>query len=199
MPTMSNKLGNKTRRSKRGRSSGGPNFIQLFRYVLDSPAYISLSSTARAVLIEVNHAYNGSNNGRIILSERKLAERLGCERKPVRHALRMLIDRGFIEPRVKGAFSVKFRRATEWRLNDRRCDVTGVEQSQAFLRWQNPDPDGQLKSKTRGSKRPTYGVKKTPLRTLGRCRNGGQKDPTMSKSTGVKKTPLLYVPVLLRL
>jgi hypothetical protein len=46
-----------------------------------------------------------------------------------------LVEKGFIEPRTRGAYSVKFRRATEWRLNDRRCDVTGKAQSQAFLKW----------------------------------------------------------------
>ncbi len=45
----------------------GPKFIQLFRYLLDSPAYMSLSVWARAALIEVNRGYNGSNNGRAYL------------------------------------------------------------------------------------------------------------------------------------
>jgi hypothetical protein len=67
---MSNKLA-----PRRGRNHSGPNFVQVFRYALDSPAYISLSSPARSALIEVVRAYNGANNGKIILSERKLAER----------------------------------------------------------------------------------------------------------------------------
>ena len=46
----------------------GPKFIQLFRYVLDCPAYLSLSTAARAALIEVIRGYTGSNNGRIVLS-----------------------------------------------------------------------------------------------------------------------------------
>jgi hypothetical protein len=125
----------RARRARRNRSHDGPNFIQLFRYVLDGPAYVSLSSPARSALIEVVRAYNGSNNGKIILSVRQLAERMGCAINTAMRALQELVDKGFIEPRVKGAFSVKFRRATEWRLNDRRCDATGVEQSQAFLRW----------------------------------------------------------------
>jgi DNA-binding transcriptional MocR family regulator len=91
-------------------------------------------------LVEIVRGYNGSNNGRITLSVRDLATRLGCHRDTASHALQELIDKGFIEPRIKGAYSVKFRRATEWRLNDRHCDATGVRQSQAFLKWSAPQP-----------------------------------------------------------
>jgi hypothetical protein len=135
---MSNKL---ARRPRRGRKHSGPLYIQLFRYALDSAAYVSLSSSARSALIEVVRAYNGANNGKIVLSERQFAERMDCDRQTVRKALHELIEKGFIEPRVKGAFSVKFRRATEWRLNDRRCDVTGEPMSQAFLKWSSPKPE----------------------------------------------------------
>jgi hypothetical protein len=152
---MSNK---RARRARRNRSPHGPNFIQLFRYVLDSPAYVSLSSPARSALIEVVRAYNGSNNGQIILSVRQLAERMRCANDTAMRALRELGEKGFVEPRVKGAFSVKFRRATEWRLNDRRCDATGADQSQAFLKWQ-PSAEGQPKSKTRSQNLGPYGTR----------------------------------------
>lgn len=131
---MSNKIKRARRHQTRHRSSG-PNFIQLFRYMLDSPAYVSLSTAARAALIEINRGYNGANNGKIVLSERDLAKRIGCHRDTARRALQELVDKGFIEPRIKGAFRVKYRCATEWRLNDRRCDATGQEQSQAFMKW----------------------------------------------------------------
>jgi hypothetical protein len=184
---MSNKLGNKPRRPKRNRGHGGPKFIQLFRYVLDSPAYTSLSPMARAVLVEMNHAFNGSNNGRIILSERKLAERLGCDRKTARRAQHELVERGFIEPRVKGAFSVKFRRATEWRLNDRRCDVTGAEQSQAFLKWQSVT--AQPKSKTRGEILPPYRGKNYPTEEFPDEAEQGENLPHYEETNRGKNYP----------
>jgi|SRR5215469_872430 len=65
---------------------------------------------------------------------------LGCNKDTACDALRELIEKGFIEPRIAGAYRVKFRRATEWRLNDRRCNVDGV-QSQAFLKWRGPERD----------------------------------------------------------
>ena len=152
---MSNKIKRVRRHQTRHRRSNGPNFIQLFRYMLDSPAYVSLSTVARAVLIEVNRGYNGSNNGRIVLSERVLAERLTCHRHTIRRALHELVRKGFIEPRIKGAYSVKFRRATEWRLNDRRCDATGELQSQAFLKWSGGASDAEASRRQAGDAEPT--------------------------------------------
>lgn len=148
---------NKKRGRAKRRRRDGPHFIQLFRYVLDSAAYVSLSLAARCALIELNRGFNGGNNGKIVLSERALAERMGCHRDTVRRALHELTDKGFIEARVKGAFAVKFRRATEWRLNDRRCDATGQAQSQAFLSWSgNPEQNrlgGRQQNLEHGPKR----------------------------------------------
>lgn len=143
---MSKKF-NKNSAKARRRGGDGPNFFKVFRYVMNSPAYASLSLAARAALVEVTHGYNGSNNGRIILSVRQLAERMGCAINTAHRALQELVDKGFIEPRVKGAFSNKFMRATEWRLNDRHCDVTG-KQSQAFLKWRAPEPKVSAKAPT---------------------------------------------------
>jgi hypothetical protein len=147
---------NRTGRAKRRRRYDGPNFIQLYRYLLDCSAYVSLSPHARAALIEVNRGYDGSNNGKIVLSVRTLADRLDCNKDTACRALQELVAKGFIEPRIKGAFSLKFRHATEWRLNDRRCDATGVPPSQAFLRWQRPERPPS-KSKTRSDGLGPYG------------------------------------------
>jgi hypothetical protein len=62
------------RNSAKARRRGkGPLHIQIFRYVMDCPAYASLSAKARAALIEVTRGHNGSNNGMIVLSVRQLA------------------------------------------------------------------------------------------------------------------------------
>jgi len=148
---------NRTGRAKRRRRYDGPVFIQLFRYMLNCPAYVSLSPWARAALIEVIRGYDGSNNGRIVLSVRALADRLACNKDTADHALQELTNKGFIEPRIKGAFSRKFPHATEWRLNDRRCDATGVLQSQAFLKWRGPAEQPPAKSKTRSYRTGPYG------------------------------------------
>jgi hypothetical protein len=66
------------RKNRWGRSNHGPSFVQLFRYMLESPAWQSLSHTAVAAYIELARQYNGCNNGRLALSTRTLAERRGC-------------------------------------------------------------------------------------------------------------------------
>src|SRR5262249_23075118 len=152
---------NRTGRAKRRRRYDGPVFIQLFRYMLNCPAYVSLSPWARAALIEVIRGYDGSNNGRIVLSVRALADRLACNKDTADHALQELTNKGFIEPRIKGAFSRKFPHATEWRLNDRRCDATGVLQSQAFLKWRGPAGQPPAKSKKRAYTNGPNGPKET--------------------------------------
>lgn len=167
---MANKQNNKKRRARRYHD--GPKFIQLFRYVLDSAAYASLSVWARAALVEVNRGYNGSNNGRIVLSVREIANRMNCHRDTAARALQDLVNRGFIEPTTKGTFSVKFRRATEWRLNDRRCDATGKPQSQAFLKWSS-GPETQPPRRRQNLKHGPTEQDRTvlPRRTLQQFRN----------------------------
>jgi hypothetical protein len=85
---------NRTGRAKRRQRYDGPNFIQLYRYQLDCPAYVSLSPYARAALIEVIRGYDGSNNGKIVLSVRTLADRLGCNKDTACHALQELVAKG---------------------------------------------------------------------------------------------------------
>ncbi len=187
---MSNKLRPKSSKRSRG-SYRGPKFVQLFRFVLDSEAYISLSANARSALIEVNRGYNGSNNGAIVLSVRSIAERMGCHIETASCALQELVKKGFIEERVKGAYSVKFRRATEWRLTDRRCDVTGAEQSQAFLKWQNPDPEPKPKSKPKPKsqkRKPQYG--KSVLYTTENPYTGNFSAPLSQYGKSVHCEPL---------
>jgi DNA-binding transcriptional regulator YhcF (GntR family) len=175
--------------AKARRRGKGPNYIQLFRYVMDCPAYVSLSAKARAALIEVTRGYNGSNNGMIVLSVRQLAERMACDPYTAALALRELVEKGFIEPRIKGAFSIKFKRATEWRLNDRRCDVTG-EQSQAFLKWQ---PE---KSISRWGNSPPNGREIPHTRNFGEASERWGKSPHTVRQTTVGKFPtLLYLPL----
>ena len=50
---------------RKQRNNKGPQFVQLFNYVIDSPAYRGLSSSARAALVEFARLYNGRNNGQL--------------------------------------------------------------------------------------------------------------------------------------
>jgi hypothetical protein len=109
--------------------------VRLYHLLLDSPAYLSLSCAARAVLVEIWRTYNGTNNGRIGLSVRRASERCRIARGTAARAFRELEERGFIECMTKGAFSMKAPHATEWRLTWWTCDVTGEFPSKKFMSW----------------------------------------------------------------
>jgi DNA-binding transcriptional regulator YhcF (GntR family) len=78
----------------------------------------------------------GSNNGRIPFSLREMAEALHVSKMTAARALRLLQDRGFVVETKRGAFSVKERHATEWRLTEFGDDVTGALATKDFSRWE---------------------------------------------------------------
>lgn len=113
-------------------------FIALEHYLLNCPAWTSLSLAARCTFLELLRVYDGSNNGRLIMSARMLDERLPVSRATAARALKELQNRGFLEPVRPGGFNVKSgqRRASEWRVTCYRCDVTGALPAKTFMRWQ---------------------------------------------------------------
>jgi hypothetical protein len=110
-------------------------FVQLFVFLLNSPAYLSLSCQARAVYIEISRLYDGSNNGRLGMSVRVLAKRCRIAPGTATKALAELQDRGFIECVKKGSFSHKGGPASEWRMTWWGCNVTGALPTKAFTNW----------------------------------------------------------------
>jgi hypothetical protein len=122
------------KRPRRNKRIDAPH-VRLYGWLLNSPAYLSLSCPARALLVEITRLYNGRNNGQIGLSVRRAAERCNVARGTAQRAFTQLQERGFIELVTKGAFSRKSPHASEWRLTFNSCDVTGDLASKAFMRW----------------------------------------------------------------
>jgi hypothetical protein len=109
--------------------------VRLYRWILDSPAYLSLSCQARAVLLEIARGHDGTNNGRLGLSIRRASERCNIARGTAARALVELQERGFIDCMTKGGFNRKAPHASEWRLTWWSCDVTGELSSKQFMSW----------------------------------------------------------------
>jgi hypothetical protein len=109
--------------------------VRLYRWMLDTPAYLSLTCASRAVLVEIGRGYDGMNNGRIGLSIRRASERCNIARGTAQRAFVELQELGFIDCMTKGAFSRKAPHATEWRLTWWNCDVTGELPSKKFMNW----------------------------------------------------------------
>lgn len=122
----------RNRANKTGRAIYGPPYVQLHWHLLDSPAWLRLSATARAAYIEVCRLYNGSNNGSLCLSSRRLAERLPCGKSHAARALIELEDAGFIDTVKMGFFAAK-KKSSEYRLTQFKCDLSHAMPTKRYL------------------------------------------------------------------
>ena len=124
--------------NRTGRRKGDGRFVALPHALLRSAAWQSLKPAERATYIEAAMPYDGSNNGFLAVSARRVADRLGISKSSAARALRALVEKGFLEVTCESAFNMKQRRATEYRLTLFKCDRTHALPSQAFQRWR-PD------------------------------------------------------------
>src|SRR5262245_20272269 len=91
--------------------------------MLNIEAWKDLDPVARSIYIELSLRYNGSNNGRISYSAREGAEALNVSKATAARALRSLQAHGFIVVEKLGAFHVKIRHASEYRLTIYDSDI----------------------------------------------------------------------------
>lgn len=116
-----------------GRSLGDGKHVRLYRWVLKSAAWRSLSPVARSILIELYDLYDGQNNGNVFLSVRRAALALNIGKNAAAVGLKQLQERGFIKARQKGAFSLKARHATTWVLTE--FEFADQLATKDFTRW----------------------------------------------------------------
>jgi len=126
--------------------------VMLFHWMLKSPAWDDLSAPARAIYIELERRYNGSNNGLIHYSAREAARDVKVSKGTAARALRELQAHGFIVVEKMGAFHLKMRHASEYRLTIYDSNVEGPSVAERlatkdFMRWpeiQNTVPPVRL-------------------------------------------------------
>jgi DNA-binding HxlR family transcriptional regulator len=114
---------------------GKSKFIMIEAYVKRSAAWKALTPIERNAYIEIKWRYDGTNNGRIGLGCRELGDEINMSRDTAARALDGLQEKGFVVKAKASAFSVKNRVATEWRLTEFACDVTGNPATKDFMRW----------------------------------------------------------------
>jgi hypothetical protein len=122
--------------NKTGRSNGEARHVRLYHWLLATAAWRSLDPVARAAYVDLAALYNGANNGSIAWSIREAAQALLVSPATAARALERLEERGFIVREKQGAFSRKNRHATEWRLTEFNCDLSGELATKDFARWQ---------------------------------------------------------------
>jgi hypothetical protein len=115
-------------------------FVKLEHWLMNTEAWRSLDTVARCAYIELSRRYAGpgSNNGRIPYSLLEMAKALHVSKATAMRAMQRLQDVGFIVLMKRGGFNVKVRHATEWRLTEYMCDVTGALATKEFSRWRAP-------------------------------------------------------------
>jgi hypothetical protein len=194
--------------------------VRLYHYMMRTAAWKSLDAVARCIYIDMasNYAGTGTNNGRIPYSVREAAAELRIGKSTAHEAMRNLQERGFIVAVTQGAFSLKKRHATEWRLTEFASDVDTSFATKEFMRWeqikpaeiQNTVPVGGplvpvggpfgTSRRTVHTKQPSYGSptgtvesKETPSRSA--CRyttslpGGCRQSETLSVKAGERSAP----------
>lgn len=109
-------MGRKKRQQADNRADlRGGGFIGLPQVVHKSKAYRSLSVFERAVLLEIIAAFNGYNNGTIVISQRQIAKALeNSNYAKIGRSIAVLMERGLLDIETEGLW--KKRRAREYRL-----------------------------------------------------------------------------------
>lgn len=111
---------------KRGRSKKGPPFVQVLHWVMDSAPWLALPAVEKAAYVQLSRRFNGSNNGRLALSARVLADELHIGKATAARALNALVESGLVQCVKDCGFNMKSERLSrEYRLVCYRCDVTG--------------------------------------------------------------------------
>jgi hypothetical protein len=124
--------------NKTGRSSKALRHVRLYHWMTDSPAWHDLTALERAIYADIAKLYDGANNGKIWYSVRTAADEFKVGKSTAWRAIQRLIEHGFLVQMKRGAFSLKQKHATEWRLTEFPCDVTHDIASKDFMRWKRP-------------------------------------------------------------
>ena len=120
---------------KHSRRRRGEPHVRLYRYELECAAYRSLSTDARALLIEFRALYDGRRN-RIHMSIREAMRRLDVGQRRAQRAIWELVERGFIRVVEPGGFQRKVRHATVYALTSEPLeDRDGAVAPKDYMKW----------------------------------------------------------------
>jgi len=151
--------------NQKGRSKTKGGFVMLTEHMMKTAAWAELKPTDIAVYLLIARRYNGRNNGNISLSVREASKLGHMAAGTAQKAFIRLQERGLIQCRKKGAFSVKQRHATLWELCAQQLRE-GVPASHKYQYWQ-PDSKQNTVSKYNRA-----GIKSGTVVALKRVGNG---------------------------
>jgi hypothetical protein len=121
---------------RRKRKDSGARFVLLQHWMLKCPAWRTLPSDAKALLLHLWERHNGANNGEISFGVRE-AEEIGITKTQAARMLLVLVNRGFLKNERDGGFNVGDRKTRTWRLTAE--PYRGQKGTNDFMQW-SPDP-----------------------------------------------------------
>lgn len=109
--------------------------MRLYAHELGCEAWQTLSTDAKALLVELRALYKPSQFGMVFLSVREGCRRLGIGQRRFRRAMDALIERGWVRIYSPGSFTCKIRHATEYRLTNEADASPGAKPTKDYMRW----------------------------------------------------------------
>lgn len=128
-----------SRYDAKGRSSAkDDHHVRIYRWLSKSEAWAHSTGNEIKGLLYLASFDFGDNNGRISMSERRLAEGIHVDRKTARKVLRGLQEKGFITCTSPGSFKAKQSPAAEWRLTWKSWPDRSQPPTHDYRRWRAP-------------------------------------------------------------
>jgi len=120
--------------TKRTRSA--PAHARVYAFEFQCPAWQSLSTDAKALLIELRGVYQPSQCGVVFMSQREAMRRLHIGQRRTAAAFSDLIERGWLRVHEPGAFHRKTPHATSYRLTNEPGAEPGAQAPKDYMRWE---------------------------------------------------------------
>jgi hypothetical protein len=121
---------------KKGRSKpAGRPHVRLYVDLASSAAWRDLKPAERAVWLQIALRCNGTNNGRLAASVRDLARECNINKDTAGKAIDRLINHGLLEVAQASSFSLKLKKAAEYRVTTLPCSLTSAPPTNAWRQW----------------------------------------------------------------
>jgi hypothetical protein len=105
-------------------------FFSISHKSVDSGRFKKLSANAKVAYFVFKRAYNGHNNGNILMSSRMMAERLNCSHPTASRAIIELTQARIVEVTCRDEYGPE-PKARTYRLLEHKCDVSGMRAGKA--------------------------------------------------------------------
>lgn len=168
--------------------------VRLYRHELECAAYRSLSTDARALLIEFRSLYNPREGNCVFLSVRDMQRRLNVGQRRAQRARDELLDRGFIRMLKPGGFTRKTKHAAEFAITNEPLNPhqDGATAPKDFMKWMPQKKSSVAVATTDGSRSDYVSTPRAPQNPPLRSRSDYVNDETLPDYVADTATQIGY-------